>query len=98
MPESKHWAPADWAGAMSFRTWWRVAGWKAGAELGLEDTTWPAAVKIPGGRWTCRLKDEYVHDGDRNCFSSTGDEQLHVTHGPINKSMQEASATRAGNA
>ena len=66
--------------------------------LGLEDTAWPVAVKIPGGRWRCRLRDAYVHDVARHCFSSTGEEQWHEIHGPMNKSMQEASATRAGNA
>ncbi len=74
-------------------------GWLAGAALGLADTSWPVAVQIPaGGRWRCRLKDEYVHDGVRKCFSSQGEEQWHKCHGPMNKSMQDASATRPGNA
>ncbi len=34
----------------------------------------------------------------RNYFSSKGEEQWHEIHGPLNKSMHEASATRAGNA
>ena len=73
-------------------------GWQAGAELSWEDTSWPAAARIPGGRWKCRLKDEYVHDGVRKCFSSQGEELWHESHGPMNKSMQDASAVRAGNA
>ena len=95
VPEGKNWAPADWGNVIADVVAGR--GWKAGAVLGLEDNAWPAAVQIPGGRWRCRLRDAYVHDVARHCFSSTGEEQWHEIHGPMNKSMRDASATRAGN-
>ena len=96
MPEGKNWAPADWGNVIADVV--AGHGWRAGAELGPEDTCWPVAALVPGGRWKCRLKDEYVHDAARNCFIAAGEEQWHEIHGPLNKSMQKASATRAGTA
>ena len=63
VPNGKNWAPADWGNVIADVVAGR--GWQAGAELSWEDTSWPAAARIPGGRWKCRLKDEYVHDGVR---------------------------------
>ncbi len=47
MPEGKHWAPVDWGHVIADVV--AGGGWKAGVELGLEDTSRPAAVRIPGG-------------------------------------------------
>ena len=98
-PNSKDWAPADWGNV--------IADLVAGQGWNTEVALLPGIVQLqdycfdetraPGGKWTGWLQDDYGYDDQLKCFRMRGQDRGLTIHGPIDKSMQEMTAMRAGN-